>query len=413
MAQTTAATIGNFRDWKGVDYEHAKWEFDNKMPSHIFFIVPFKTARSYNEATRFCLNAMERERHVNDLFLLEMDYGTGEIFKRVKTMDEMVHRRDEPFRRFVTFFTKKRGFKNKSITVNVSDKYRYLCIVMNHTFADGLRMYNEIMAAILVGASKETYSTSYVYRPVINEALMAKSVWNIMRLLRTTRPSFAHDARMKTVVHFVDIENKIITQTKNKLRVSFNFACMGFVLKYIMQHSDASSLNVSVSYGFKPNDRYYNNYTFVVISVKKHDNVEEMISKIAADIDRLKPDLVGNYDMAHYYRGLGEMLKSDTIDIAYASMLFNMERPCSGYIVNADPTMPVYIGVGNSRVNRRTNVAISIKTQNVRLPGNDARFPIVYECEHLRCSVALDAIRSTVAFKRWYDDVASPRIWTT
>ncbi len=79
-----ARIIGNFCDWKGVDYEHAKWEFDHQMPSHFFFLVTFETARLFNQAKRFALNAIDRERHVNDQFLLEMDYVTGDISKRVK-----------------------------------------------------------------------------------------------------------------------------------------------------------------------------------------------------------------------------------------------------------------------------------------------------------------------------------------
>jgi hypothetical protein len=363
--------VGNIRDLKGIDYAHAKWEFDNKMPSHLFYVIYSKDETEYNNIKQYIIQKTECERKVNDLLLLEIDYDTGDISKRVKTMDEIFHYRQEPFPKFVSFFTKKRGFKNKSITINLSDKHRYMCLVFNHSFGDGIRSTNKLLANLAYGCSEETITKQYVYKPFVNELCMMKSMINNVKLTLTTKKSFIYNERMKTIINYVNIDNAVITKLKNELKTSFNYVGMAFVLKYMFEHSDATSLNVLVSFGFKENDKYYNNYTFVVITVKKEDEFEQMVKKIASDIEEKKTDFVGNYEMIHNYGSLEKIFKNDVIDVVYASMLWNEDKHYSNYIVNANPTMPVYICVLNSKANIYSNVVINIKTTNVFLKNND------------------------------------------
>jgi hypothetical protein len=183
--------VGNLRDLKGVDYAHANWEFKNKTPSHMFFIIYFDNENEYDDAIKHGVSAVERERQTNDIFLLEIDYSTGEIKQRVKTMDEIIHNREEPFHKFTSFFTKRRGFKNNSITINCSSKYRYVSFVLNHSFADGIKMYNDVMTNTLIGAYTETYTKHYVYTPFINELCMLKSIINNVKLSLSTKQSFS------------------------------------------------------------------------------------------------------------------------------------------------------------------------------------------------------------------------------
>jgi hypothetical protein len=370
-----ARLVGKISELRGADFAHAKWEFDNKIPSHMFNVVYFEDENEYRVVKEHAKNAIDRERKVNDHYLLEMNYSNGEIIERVKDFDEIVHFREEPFRNFVCFFTKKRGFKNNSITVNFSDKYRYICLVLNHTFTDGVKFYNNVMTAILPGSQEETVTTNYNCRPIVKEALMLKSIINNARLSLTTTKHFNFDCNLKTRLHFLNINNDVITQTKNILQTSFNYVCMAFVVKYIFDNSDASSLNVLVSYGFKPNDKYYNNYSFVVIKINKNDNLEKMVKKIAFDINKSKTDFVGNYEMTHNYSGLEKIFKYDRIDLVYASMLCVSKTHYSNYAINVEPTMPAYVCVTNSKANHHSSVAISIKSKGIFLKNNDFSNP--------------------------------------
>lgn len=362
--------VGNIRDLKGVDYAHAKWEFDNKMPSHLFYVIYSKDETEYNNIKQFIIQKTEYERKVNDQLLLEIDYDTGDISRRVKTMDEIFHYREEPFPKFIKFFTKKRGFKNKSITINLSYKHKYMCLVFNHSFGDGVKSTNNLLAKLAYGCSEETFTKQYVYKRFVNELCMMKSMINNVKLALTTKRSFIYNEHMKTIINYVNIDNAVITKVKNELNTSFNYVGMAFVLKYMFENSDATSLNVLVSFGFKENDKYYNNYTFVVITVKKEDEFEQMVKKIASDIDKKKTDFIGNYEMTHNYDGLEKIFQNNVVDIVYASMLWNEDKHYSNYIVNANPTFPAYICVLNSKANVYSNLAINIKTKNVLLKNN-------------------------------------------
>jgi len=359
---------------RGSDFTQGKWEFDNKMPSHLFYLICFKETKEFRDTVDYVVNKIDDERKTNDLFLLEMDYSTGNITKKIKPLEDIIHYREDKFHKFVSFFTKRRGFKNRSITVNICEKYRYACIVVNHTYADGIKMYNDLMSNIIQGCHKDIFAKEYVYKPFINEALMIKSIFNNLTMSLFHKQSFARDSKMKTKNHFVAIKNETISQIKNDLHTSFNYVCMAFVLKYIFEHSTAISLNVLVSYGFKPNERRYNNYSFVIINVKNAD-LKTMIQQIARDVEKSKSDVIGNYEILNNYSGLEDIFKNDMIDIVYASMLLNTTTHFSHYIVNADPVPPIYTCVLNSKANLYSNVAISIKTRDICLRNNDFSNP--------------------------------------
>ncbi|GMI43537.1 hypothetical protein TrCOL_g2382 [Triparma columacea] len=258
--------------------------------------------------------------------LLNIDPSTKTYTRR--TLSDIIHpynpTSSTPNFNYVAFSS-----VNTSVPVHFylsSSSHSVFCFI-DHCIADGLTMYNEVVAPI-IDNPRFKLAKRPVYAPVLTEMHQLYVVGRMAHLygraLLLREQPLERLSKEQQWAAFHKIKLGQVKEVKNRLNVPVAAVIMSVLIKHLassLSKLDKSSLKICLSYAFE-NEASFNNYSFIIIDVKESMTIEKMSVYISKQLMGRRHEINTMYHLLQLPSGSSKVqsVVQQTICDAYIAM---------------------------------------------------------------------------------------------
>ncbi|GMH76211.1 hypothetical protein TrRE_jg1437 [Triparma retinervis] len=198
---------------------------------------------------------------------------------------------------------------------------------IDHCIADGLTMYNEVVAPI-IDNPRFQLAKRPLYVPVLTEMhqmyVVARMAYLYGESLVLRTPALERTSKEQQWAAFHRIRLGQIKEVKNKLNVPVAAVIMSILIKHLassLSKLTKSSLKICLSYAFE-NEASFNNYSFIILDVKESMTIEMMSVYLAKQLMGRRHEINTMYHLLQLPSGSSKVqsVVQQTICDAYIAM---------------------------------------------------------------------------------------------